>query len=340
MKRYCIITSLVCLILLASACGTIGGKSGAAAGTAPKTPFIGGTGGISMIFLKDNPPPEVTDDESFAFRAVLDLQNQGETRVDKEDIKFNLVGFDPNDFGKTFSDLRDVKPDDPLESKKRDAEGNIVQGNPTTVTFPKGGDSFIPTKFLGNTEYTVRAEACYAYETNAISKLCILRDMINIRQGPFCLPNGAKPIYSSAAPVQVTNFRQSVVGKDKISFSFDVALSSNVDIFSDRSKPSANFDAACPKDPRIRREVENRVTVEILELPSDPILGGAGLKCGGLDNSNKGEVILVNGRRTITCTAELTSDRNDLEKQFGIKVNYNVLDSKETKIVIKHLAGP
>lgn len=336
-NRYAI-ASLVFLVILVSACSGVG-KSGAAAGTAPKTPFLGGTAGVSMIFEKDNPPPEVTDDESFAFRTVLDLQNQGETRIDKQDIKFNLIGFDPNDFGKSFSDLRDVVPDDSLESKKRDAEGNIVQGNPTTVTFPKGGtDTFIPSKFSGNTEFTFRAEACYAYETLAISKLCILRDMINIRQGGLCLPNGAKTIYSSAAPVQITNFRQSVVGKDKISFSFDVALSTNVDLFSDRNKPSSSFDNACPKDPRTRRQVENRVTVEITELPSDPILGGQGLKCGGLDNSNKGEVILVNGRRTITCTADLVTDRNDLEKQFGIKVNYNVLDSKETKVVIKHLA--
>jgi len=335
-KRHYVAAFLIGVILLVSACTT--GKSGASAGTAPRTPFLGGTAGISMIFEKDNPPPEVTDDSSFSFRAILDLQNQGETRVDKQDIKFNLIGFDPNDFGKTFDDLRNVVPDDALEAKKRDAEGNIVQGNPTTVTFPKSGDSFVPNKFSGNTEFTMRAEACYAYETDAITKLCVLRDMINIRQGPVCLPNGAKTIYSSAAPVQVSNFRQSVVGKDKLSFSFDVSVSSNVDVFSDTNKPSSNFENACPKDPKTRRQVENKVRVEITELPSDPIVGGGGIRCGGLDNSNKGEVILVSGKRTITCTVDLVTDRNDLEKQFGVKVTYNVLDSKETKILVKHLA--
>jgi len=332
-KRYCSAVLLVILILFISACKT---SSGSATGSAPRTPFIGGTAGISMNFEKDNPPPEITDDASFAFRAVLDLQNQGETKVDKTDIKVNLIGFDPNDFGKTFDDLRNAEPDDTLESKKRDAEGNTVQGNPTTVTFPKDNSNFIPAKFSGNTEFTFRAEACYNYETDAIAKVCMLRDMINIRQGPVCLPNGGKTIYSSSAPVQVSNFRQSVVGKDKISFSFDISVGGNVDIFSDRSRPTS-FDAGCPKDPRTRREVENRVTVEITELPVDPVV--TGLKCGGLDNSFKGEVILVGGRRTITCTADLVTDRNDLEKNMGVKVTYNVLDTKETKVLIKHLAG-
>ena len=334
-KKYYVFVLLVISIFLLSACK---GKSGAAAGTAPKIPFIGGTAGISMNFEKDNPPPEVTDDASFAFKTIVRLKNEGEFKVDKQDIKLNLIGFDPNDFGRTFSDLRDVTPEDTLDSKKRDAEGNIVEGTTTFATFPKGSGDFIPTKFTGNTEFTFRAETCYNYETRAETKLCVLRDMINVRDGSLCNPNGAKTIHSSAAPVQVSNFRQSIVGKDKLSFSFDVSVSGNVDIFSDRNKPSSNFDNACPKDPRTRREVENRVTIEITEVPSDPIVGGGGLKCGGLDNSNKGEVILVGGRRTITCTVDLVTDRVDLEKVMGVKVTYNVLDNKETKILVKHLA--
>ena len=58
----------------------------------------------------------------------------------------------------------------------------------------------------------------------------------------------------------------------------------------------------------------------------------------GLNNDWKGVVTLVNGRRTITCTADLVSDRVDLEKVAGVKLMYNVLDNKETKILVKHLA--
>jgi len=330
-KRHHALALLVCILLLLSAC-----KSKAAAtGGAPRTPFIGGTAGISMNFEKDNPPPEITDDESFPFKVILLLKNEGEHKVEKRDIKINLIGFDPNDFGKSFSDLKDAEPIDTLDSKKKDSEGNIVQGNPTTVEFPKGSDNFVPNKFSGNTEFTFRAEACYNYETLSNTKLCVLRDMINVRDKSFCKPNGARTTYTSSAPVQVSNFRQSVVGKDKLSFSFDISVSGNVEIFSDRSKPS-NFDAACPKAPRQRRENENRVTVEITEIPVDPVV--TSLKCGGLDSGHKGEVILVSGKRTVTCTVDLVTDRVDLEKVLGVKVTYNVLDNKETKVLVKHLA--
>ena len=332
-KRYCIIALLICLILLVSACK----KSGAASGGAPRTPFIGGTAGLTLNFLKGNPPPEVTDDESFAFNAILSLKNDGEFKVDKQDVKVELVGFDPNDFGKTFQDLRDQAPDDDLEARQKDAEGVIKEGTTTTVTFPKNGNNFEPKKFPGNTEFTFRAEACYYYETHSTSKLCILRDMINIRDGAVCNPNTARTVYSSSAPVQISNLRQSVVGKDKISFSFDISLNGNVDIFNPDSKPSSNFDSACPKDPKKRRQLENKVLVEITEIPGDPIVSQ--FKCGGLENNGfVGNVILVNNKRTITCTAELSTDRNDLEKSIGINVKYNVLDNKETKILVKHLA--
>jgi len=332
-KRYFVIALLVCLILLISACK----KSGAATGGAPRTPFIEGTAGLTMNFEKDSPPPEVTDDESFSFNVIVRLKNEGEAKVEKNNVKLNLVGFDPNDFGKGFDDVKDVQPDDDLQSRKLGAEGDIVEGNPTFVTFPRGGDNFVPRKFSGNTEFTFRADVCYHYKTEANTKLCVLRDMINVRDNAICKPTSSRTIHSSSAPVQVTNFRQSVVGKDKLTFSFDVSLSGNVDIFWDKqeSKPT-RFDDGCPRDPRTRRERENNVGVEITEIPTDPVFSN--LKCGGLDSSSKGVVKLVSGKRTITCTVDLVTDRVDLEKTMGINLLYNVLDSKETKVLVKHLA--
>ena len=338
MNKRCILAFLICLVLLVSACAN---KSGSATGGASRTPFIGGTSGITINFEKDSPPPEVTDDESFNFNAIVRLKNDGEARVDKNDIRLNLVGFDPSDFGSDFANNKDVQPDDSLEPKKRDAEGNIVEGTTTFATFPRGGSNpFIPKKFSGNTEFTFRADVCYNYRTEANAKLCVLKDMLNIRDDSICRPTAVgttgRTIYSSSAPVQVTNFRQSVVGKDRISFSFDLVLSGNVDIFEnkDRRKPN-DFDTACPRDPRARREVENNVFIDIKEIVSDPIIINP--KCGGLDSGTSGIVRLVNGRRTITCTADLVQDRLDLEKVMGINLEYNVLDTRETKILVKHL---
>lgn len=339
MNKKCVFALLICFVLILSACGK---RSGAATGGAPRTPFIGGTSGITITFLKDNPPPEVTDEESFAFQGIVRLKNDGEFKVPKNDIKVNLVGFDPSDFGQTFDDLKDVEPTDDLDSKKRDAEGNIIDGTESYASFPKSGSDFIPTKFIGNIPFTFRADVCYNYETQSLSKLCILRDMINVRDDSICRPTGVgttgRQVYSSSAPVQITNFRQSVVGKDKISFSFDVILSSKVDVFwsKDERKP-VTFDDGCPRDPRARRQVENQVGVEVTEIPTDPIF--TNVKCGGLDGRTTGVIRLVNGQRTVVCTADLVQDRLDLEKGVGVKLKYNVLDTKETQVLIKHLAA-
>jgi len=338
-KRYYVVALLVCLILLLSACK----KTGAATGGAPRTPFIGGTAGITINFEKDSPPPEVTDDGSFSFNVIVKLKNDGEAKVKKEDIKLNLVGFDPNDFDRSsFDDLKNAIPGDDLEPRRMDAEGNIVEGTTTFATFPLGGsgDVFTPRKFSGNTEFTFRTNVCYHYKTEANTKLCVLKDMINVRDNAICKPTGSRTVYISSAPVQVSNFRQSVVGKDKISFSFDISLNGNVEIFWDKqgTKKPTDFDIGCPGDPRTRRELENNVGVEITELPIDPVCN-TNLKCGGLDAGNKGTVKLVSGKRTITCTVECTSERVDAEKTMGVRLIYNVLDSKETKVLVKHLAG-
>ena len=337
-KKY-ILALLICFILLLSACSK---KSGTPTGSAPRTPFIGGTSGVTVTFLKDNPPPEVTDEESFAFQSIVRLKNDGEFKVTKNNVKVNLVGFDPSDFGQTFDDLKNVEPTDELDSKKRDAEGNIIDGTESYATFPKSGADFIPTKFVGNIPFTFRADVCYNYGTQSLAKICVLRDMINVRDDSICKPTGlgtsGRQVYSSSGPVQVTNFKQSVQGKDKISFSFDVVLSSKVDVFwsKDERKPTT-FDDGCPRDPKTRRQAENQVGVEVTEIPNDPIF--VNVKCGGLDSNTKGVIRLVNSQRTVVCTADLVQDRLDLEKQVGVKLQYNVLDTKEAQVLVKHLAA-
>ncbi len=342
-KRYYVLALLICLILLISACK----RTGSSTGTAPRTPFIGGTSGLTIDFEKDSPPEEVTDDSTFKFAALVRLRNDGETKVDKEDIKVNLIGFDPSDFGAgiSFDALRDQMPEDSLDPKRRDAEGNLIEGTTSFVKFPEGdGDFQVSGRFPGNTEFTFRAEACYLYKTLSNTKICVLKDMFNIADNSLCRPSGSKAIHSSSAPVQVTNFRQSVIGTDKISFTFDIVLSGNVDIFfafdeSDiAATPFINFEEGCPKTPSLRRQKENNVFVEIKEVPDDPIFKRGTINCGGLENDFNGVVRLVNGRRTLTCTVELVPDRLDLEKVIGIEVTYNVLDNKETQVLVKHLA--
>lgn len=335
-KRYYAIALLLCLILIVSACK----KSGAATGTAPRKPFIGGTQGITINFEKDSPPPEVTDEVTFGFKTILRLKNDGETKVKKNDISINIVGFDPLDFSVAETDeLRNRHPEEDLEPRKQDAEGNIIEGTTVFVNFPKRDeDEFKPKKISGNTEFTFRADVCYNYATKANSKLCILRDIINVRDDSLCKPTSTRQVFSSSAPVQVTNFRQSVAGKNKITFTFDVTLSGNVDLFwhKDKKLPT-DFDTGCPRKASERRQVENKVGVIILQESGGPI---ESITCGGLESggSPSGVITLISGKRTVTCTANLKDDRQDLEKVIDMLLEYNVLDNKETKVLVKHLA--
>src|SRR3989344_4443838 len=93
-KKYYAIALLICLILLVSACK----KSGAATSGAPRTPFLGGSSGLKIDFEEGSPPPEVTDTESFGFNVIVRIKNEGEHSVPSDNVKVNLVGFDPADF--------------------------------------------------------------------------------------------------------------------------------------------------------------------------------------------------------------------------------------------------
>src|SRR3989338_5897175 len=212
---------LVVLFLLAFAVSAC--KQGNQPTSAPSSPFIGGTSGLVINFEADSPPPEVTD-QAFPFKAIVRLVNEGETAVAKTDVEVKLVGFSASDFDNT-ADNKAVQTDltvspivDDLRPKARDADGELLEGSTTFVEIPQ-------TKMLqadaitGNTEYTFRADVCYKYRTTSQARLCVLADLISIGGTELCNPNQAKSVFSSSSPVQVNNFRESVIGKDKVKFS-------------------------------------------------------------------------------------------------------------------------
>jgi hypothetical protein len=315
--------------------GCEGGGTGTTA--PPRIPFMGGTNGILIDFEKGNPPDEVTDDGSFGFKVLVKLKNDGEFKVEKDNIKVSLLGIDPNDFNTYLDVLTRQTPPEDLLPKRKDAEGNVLEGTTTFVTIPEDeGDELVARRFSGNTEFTFRANVCYMYQTKANIKLCILRDLVNIREDTVCNPNEAKTVYSSGAPVQITNFKETVAGKDKIAFNFDVVHSGRgtcgqgqVLKYGDGSEAGE-----CPRDPRERRGKEDKVKVIVNT-------GLGNLRCSSLSDGsdNEGYVILSEGRRTVTCVQDLSPDRTDFEKPVEITLQYNYEDFKEKKVLVKHLVS-
>ena len=324
-KKIVFIVLSLSLLVLISSCK--GGDSGT--GAAPKTPFLEGSTGLVIEFEDGSPPNEVADRGTFDFNAIVKLRNDGEFDVKKDKVKVDLVGILPQDFNALPDDLKLKSPSDDLTSRKRDSEGNIIEGITTFVTFPnEAGTLNFPGTLSGNQQFTFRADVCYLYQTKAVATLCVLRDLINVREDAVCDPSESKSIFSSGAPVHAANFRQSTLGKDKIGFSFDVVHGGNGIIYKSGSADAA--DANCPKDSSERRQKENRVKVTVNT-------GLSGLRCSGLDSGTVGHVILVGGKRSITCTQDLDTGRNDFEKPIEISLDYNYNDDKETSVLVKHL---
>lgn len=316
--------SIMALFLVAG-CGNQQDTSGSGS----DNPFIGGTTGLVFDFEEDSPPAEVTDDGTFSFVSIVRLENKGETPVSQDDVKISLEGFLPTDFGVSSSDLQDQRPNEDLEPVRRDPDGNKIDGTVTFVTIPDEDKPLVPKRFNGNVEFPFRANVCYKYATQAQARICVLKDLLSRQDDPLCNPNTGGGIDSSSSPVQITGFRQSVIGKDKISFSFDVTHSGNGNIFKIGDGQTA---AECPSDAREIRTNEDQVHIKI------DAEGLSGLSCNLQGGENDGYVRLIGGKRTVTCTLDLTGQHDsDFEAVVGMSAEFNYEDFTETKVLVKHL---
>lgn len=295
------------------------------------SPFLGGTTGVYIEFEEGSPPEEVTDDGSYEFDALVSLRNDGEYDIDKDDIEVNLYGINPEDFGSFLEELTEQSPSENVNGRRRDTEGNIIEGTPIYVRFPPNDEdslSYVSDLVGDRKDFRFRANVCYRYQTLAMAQYCVLRDLINVRDNAVCDPTATKSVFSSGAPIQVANFRQTVAGQDKIGFSFDIVHRGNGYVFEygEADSPAAT----CPSDPSLRRRNEDRIKVTV-----EPGLGA--ITCSGLE-SGVGFVKLSQGIRPVFCTLTLSPDRSDFEKELRITLDYNYEDDRDKIILVKHLA--
>ncbi|PIO04328.1 hypothetical protein COT48_01015, partial [Candidatus Woesearchaeota archaeon CG08_land_8_20_14_0_20_47_9] len=236
MKRGQITAILLVLTLAIAALSFTGCTSGET--TTPGSPFVGGTNGILMSFLEGNPPAEVTDDKTYPFNVVVKVKNDGEANIRSSTLKITLSGFDPKEFG--FSDggaeaiTNTLKEE--LTATRKDVEGNTIEGSTVYMTFPPE-DSGLPPfeytgKLSGNTPFTIRADACYLYGTQANAKLCLKRNVLEPdKKGGVCKVTESKTVYNSGGPVQVTSLKESVGGQGKVSITFTLEHKGNGKIY-------------------------------------------------------------------------------------------------------------
>ncbi len=304
MDKKIILTVMLMVLVIATGCTSSSKKK--------ENPFVGGTNGVLINFMESAPPDEVFDGGGFPFNVIVKLSNEGEYTVPQNNIKLWLIGIDPAEFGLRASDF--VKqPTEDLIKVSRDDSGNKIPSIPVEIEFPEFN---YLGKVSGEVTYNIIAKICYNYQTLANAKLCIKNNLLD-SSATVCKLSEDKPVYSSGAPIQVTSFKQSISGKDKISFEFTVEQKGNGnvfrngmecnDIFANRDKVFVSIDSGIP-----------------------------GLMCTGFTGGNFGFITIFEGKRTVSCIQQIDiTEQKAYEKQLTITLNYDYMEMKSKPILIK-----
>ncbi|HJX05832.1 MAG TPA: hypothetical protein VJ461_03915, partial [Candidatus Nanoarchaeia archaeon] len=183
--------------------------------------FIGGTVGLNPYLIEGMPPPAINDAGTFPFGVGLMIENQGEADVgpgtDNPFVLVRLEGINPVQFGVTDENVRQVLAS-PLRSAKRNFDGTIFPGEITAVTFE-------PLNYKpdihGNSQFTIRADVCYDYETIATATVCIKDDVLeNIQDTSICSLTGEKYPQNSGGPLHVSSVVENPMSQNKIQINF------------------------------------------------------------------------------------------------------------------------
>ena len=278
-----------------------------------ESPYIGGSQGLSSEFFQLR--KDVFDGGNDPFEISVKLQNLGETPVKKEHVRVRISGINPAEFGKTEDQLSTGSPDDIIEV--RTGPTGTIQSPPTTVEFTNL--NYKGQLAGASAQFPLRADICYLYRTEAVSKLCIRADLLNPRPGGICEVEGSKTLYSSGAPVQISSFQEQTRAKDKVGFTFEVKNAATGSVFERNS--------ACD---RTDRRKENRVYAIVNT-------GLSGLTCTGLESTGKGAegfVTLYGGSKIVTCTQTIVG-RTDFEQLVNMEAIYDYEQTTQTSITVK-----
>ncbi len=336
------------LVLLALAL-VVAGCQGNKPTTSSSTPFIGGTEGLTAKFAENSPPTEVTDSQKDAagklintFDIVLLLENVGEVDIgdstltstsDNTKVAVTIGGILGSDFLDTASKNPDGKivtlvkanPKGPISGVKKDPDGNKIPGSTVDMRF----EGLAYQRLLaGSAEFPLQADVCYVYQTKAVTDLCIRADATK-RVSGVCDISGQKQVFNSGAPMQITAVEEGVGGKNKVLLTFNVKNVGTGNVFKASATPDCERGAFAK---------ENHVLVQITT-------GLSGITCSGISVDSTaskpdegvivGDLRLSEGAGTFSCIQN--TPNQDAVKKVDLKLTYDYLISKSTKIAVKHL---
>ena len=345
-------TLIVSMLLLASC--TNGGGEGEV--------FQGGTQGLLLRFVDGAPPNPVYDGGAVDFDLMLQVENAGEFDIDR--IHFTISGINNRDFVGTYKlqngmqgEMRSELGRDGLAGKTK-LEREVIPGDSTYVTLAEGLRYTRQLLGGGELRYTVLIDACYPYATLATSTVCLQRDYLDGNDN-VCSPKTGGQASVSGAPLQVTSFTQTAVGRDRLRVQYVFELKSNAQIWAPKIGQTCD-----PSSRTARIREEGVFYVEIDDqgaaLPggvncigfrdgsdfdgthirniNQVALGGTGnaILVQRIDPKDSGYLKLVDGRATLTCTMNLGSSATNSLGTVNIMAAYYVQDSARTTFSVTH----
>ncbi|MFW6025385.1 MAG: hypothetical protein ACOCRX_03500 [Candidatus Woesearchaeota archaeon] len=280
--------------------------------------YIGGSDGLSVEFMENQPPSTILDDSQSTFSISLQVKNEGEYDIPSGGVTTKIEGIDSRALGR--DDLT-ASLDSNLRGKR------LISGdqeNPGDIGYITLDDLSYQDSVSTNIPLNLRARVCYDYQTNAIvNGFCIKKDPLDISDSS-CEVSGSKTVDSSSAPISVRNFEQRPISNNEIRLSFDVVHQSNGEIIS----PSTDdcFDT--------ERAQKNRVNVRIVGASNN-------LECSEFESSNgdliREDINLYGGDRySVRCTYNTDdASQRGTEDTVQIVLEYKYRTSNEKTIMLR-----
>ncbi|MBU1199027.1 MAG: hypothetical protein KKF46_00660 [Nanoarchaeota archaeon] len=298
--------------------------------------FIGGTVGLNTYLIEGMPPAMIHDAGTFPFGVGIVIENQGEADVgpgtDNSFVMVRLEGINPDQFGVSDNDIRQVM-NVPLRGARRNFDGTIFPGEITSATFETL--TYAPN-IHGNTQFTIRADVCYDYETIATSQVCIKDDVLeNIQDESICSLSGEKFPQNSGGPLHVTSLIENPMAENKIQVNF-VVEHVGIGEFFGRPVNSDDLSEVC--DFSVRNFNKYFVDIEVEPLSDS----GLAIACSRFGGSNRGRIKLYQGApTTISCVIERSrpSAGRVFQDLLNIRLRYRYGQFIETPIIIQDVSN-
>jgi len=313
--RRLLLPILVGLMLILVGCGS--------SDTSPlTTPFVGGKNALILSFAPSAPPSTVFDSGQFPFGVIINVENRGEYDLKDGDGYIVLDSIHAENFGVSSQDLMQDIP--AIQGTVKNFQGTVTPGFRDIVSFDQL--NYQPD-LRGDLSVSIRAAACYNYQTYTTTNICIKQDAVdNFQEREVCRIAEDKRVHNSGGTIHITQMTQMPKGRDAIQVTF---------VVSHVGEPGALFfreGAAC--DLRVNNPERYQVFVEV-----EPIVGGTIMpQCTGFQQGalNAGYITLFEKQpRTITCSFDTANVASNFVEPLNINLRYRYWQAIETPLLIK-----